>query len=141
MIDQVKIGGFLRNLRKEKGLSQEALAERFGVSSRSVSRWENGNTMPELGILVDMADFYEVDIREIIDGERKSETVEKETRETLHMVANYADTEKKLVVRRRCVVAIACTALTVFVLMIALAWICGQHVGADIGAFIYNIVH
>ena len=50
MIDQMKIGAFLRELRKKKELTQEQLAEKFGVSSRSVSRWENGNTMPELGI-------------------------------------------------------------------------------------------
>ena len=61
MIDQMKIGAFLRDLRKEKGLTQEELAEKFGVSSRSVSRWENGNTMPELGVLVELAEFYEVD--------------------------------------------------------------------------------
>ena len=79
MIDQMKIGAFLRDLRKEKGLTQEELAEKFGVSSRSVSRWENGNTMPELGILVELAEYYEVDIKEVIDGERKSEAMEKET--------------------------------------------------------------
>lgn len=42
MIDQVKIGNFLRKLRKEKGMTQEEIATKFGVSSRSVSRWENG---------------------------------------------------------------------------------------------------
>ena len=95
MIDQIKIGGFLRELRKEKELTQEQLAEKFGVSSRSVSRWENGNTMPELGILVELADFYEIDIKEIIDGERKSEIVEKEEKETLLKVAEYADKQKR----------------------------------------------
>ena len=104
MIDQVKIGGFLRELRKEKELTQEQLAEKFGVSSRSVSRWENGKTMPELGILVELAEFYEVDIKEIIDGERKSENMKKEEKETLRKVADYAEVEKKLVVRRRCIV-------------------------------------
>ena len=78
MIDQVKIGNFLKELRKENGKTQEEIAEMFGVSSRSVSRWENGNTMPDLGILVELADFYNVEIREIIDGERKSEIMEKE---------------------------------------------------------------
>ncbi|MFR5027468.1 MAG: helix-turn-helix domain-containing protein [Coprococcus sp.] len=77
MIDQVKIGNFLRKLRKEKGMTQEEIATKFGVSSRSVSRWENGNTMPDLAILVELADYYDVDIREIIDGERKSENMEK----------------------------------------------------------------
>mgnify|MGYP002514872131 CR=1 FL=1 len=56
----MKIGVFL------KGLTQEQLAEKFCVSSRSVSRWENGNTKPELSILVEVADYYEVDIKAII---------------------------------------------------------------------------
>ena len=104
MIDQIKIGGFLRELRKEKELTQEQLAEKFGVSSRSVSRWENGNTMPELGILVELADYYEVDIKEIIDGERKSEIMKTQEKETMQKVADYAEAEKKSVVKRKCIV-------------------------------------
>lgn len=42
-------------------LTQEQLAEHFCVSSRTVSRWENGNNMPDLDILIGLADFYEVD--------------------------------------------------------------------------------
>ena len=118
MIDQVKIGGFLRELRKEKELTQEQLAEQFGVSSRSVSRWENGNTMPELGILVDLAEFYEVDIKEIIDGDRKSESMKKEEKETLRKVADYAEVEKKLVVRRRCIVTFVGTLVCALFIMI-----------------------
>lgn len=94
MIDQVKIGSFLKDLRNEKDKTQEEIAGLFGVSSRSVSRWENGKTMPDLGILVELADYYGVDIREIIDGERKSETMEKETKESLHKIADYADKAK-----------------------------------------------
>ena len=118
MIDQVKIGGFLRELRKEKELTQEQLAEKFGVSSRSVSRWENGNTMPELGILVELAEFYEVDIKEIIDGERKSENMKKEEKEMLRKVADYAEVEKKLVVRRKCIVTFVGTLACVLFIMI-----------------------
>lgn len=118
MIDQIKIGSFLRELRKEKELTQEQLAEKFGVSSRSVSRWENGNTMPELGILVELADFYEVDIKEIIDGERKSESMEKEEKETLQKVIDYAEAEKKLVVKRRCIVTFVGTLMFTLSIMI-----------------------
>jgi len=118
MIDQIKIGGFLRELRKEKELTQEQLAEKFGVSSRSVSRWENGNTMPELGILVELADYYEVDIKEIIDGERKSESMKKEEKETLRKVADYAEVEKKLVVKRRCIVTFVGTLAFMLSIMI-----------------------
>ena len=118
MIDQMKIGAFLRELRKEKELTQEQLAEKFGVSSRSVSRWENGNTMPELGILVELADYYEVDIKEIIDGERKSEIMEKEEKETLRKVADYAEAEKKLVVKRKCIVTFVGTLILALSIMI-----------------------
>ena len=118
MIDQIKIGRFLKELRKEKELTQEQLAEKFGVSSRSVSRWENGNTMPELGILVELADYYEVDIKEIIDGERKSEIMKKEEKDTLRKVADYAEAEKKLVVKRRCIVTFVGTLVCALSIMV-----------------------
>ena len=92
-MNQVKIGEFLRELRKEKELTQEQLAEQFNISRRSVSRWETGSNMPDVGLLIEIADFFEVDIREIIDGQRKSENMDKE-KETLKKVAEYADTEK-----------------------------------------------
>lgn len=89
-MDQKKTGLFLKELRKEKSLTQEQLAEKFNISSRSVSRWETGTNLPDLSILVELADFYNVDIREIIDGERKNK-MNKETKETLNKVAEYAE--------------------------------------------------
>ena len=56
-MNQVKIGEFLRELRKEKGLTQEQLAEQFNISRRSVSRWETGSNMPDVGLLIEIADF------------------------------------------------------------------------------------
>lgn len=96
-MNQQKIGSFLKELRKERKLTQEQLAEQFQVSNRTVSRWENGNTMPDLSILVELADFYDVDIREIIDGERKSEIMNENLKETLVKVTEYTDlkTEEK----------------------------------------------
>lgn len=92
-MDQKKIGLFLKELRKERNLTQEQLAEKFNISSRSVSRWETGTNLPDLSILVELADFYDIDIREIIDGERKNE-MNKETKETLNKVAEYANQDK-----------------------------------------------
>lgn len=99
-MDQKKVGSFLRNLRKEKQLTQEQLAEQFGVTNRSVSRWETGSNMPDLSILVELADFYDVDIRDIIDGERKGEDMNKEEKERLQLVADYAETEKNTLLMR-----------------------------------------
>ena len=71
-MNQQKIGRFLKELRKEKNLTQEQLAEKLNISGRTVSRWETGNNMPDISLLVELAEFYDVSIAEIIDGERKS---------------------------------------------------------------------
>ena len=94
-MDQAKIGAFLKDLRKEKNLSQEELAEKFNVSSRSISRWENGNTVPDISIIIELADFYDIDIRELLNGERKSENMNEDLKETLTMVADYSNAEKE----------------------------------------------
>ncbi len=63
-MDAKKIGIFLRELRKEKGLTQEQLAEVLNVSGRTVSRWETGTNMPDLSVLIQIAEFYEVEVKE-----------------------------------------------------------------------------
>ena len=86
-MDQIKIGIFLKELRKEKKLTQEQLAEKLNVSGRTVSRWETGSNMPDIGMLVEMADFFDVSIPEIVSGERKSENMNQETRDTAIAIA------------------------------------------------------
>lgn len=112
-MDQKKAGLFLKELRKQKSLTQEQLAEIFNVSSRSVSRWETGTNLPDLSILVEIADFYDVDIREIIDGERKNE-MNKETKETLNKVAEYADQNKLQLKKRMAGISSAALILLIF---------------------------
>ncbi len=97
-MDQMKIGAYLKDLRKEKNLTQEQIAEKFGVSQRSVSRWENGYTMPDISILIELADYYDVDLREILNGERKANNMDADLKETLVMVADYTNEEKKKLV-------------------------------------------
>ncbi len=94
-MDQNKVGSFIKELRKVKNLTQEQLAEEFSVSRRTVSRWETGNNMPDLDILIEMSDFFEVDLREILDGERKHVKMNEELRETVMKVAEYSNEGKK----------------------------------------------
>lgn len=93
-MDQQKVGSFLKELRYEKGITQEQLAEEFQTTNRSVSRWENGKNMPDISLLVELADFYDVDIRELIDGERKREIMNEEPREVASKMADYADEQQ-----------------------------------------------
>ena len=99
-MNQIKIGQFLKELRKEKGLTQEQFAEKFYLSRRTVSRWENGNNMPDLDILLALAEFYAVDIREIMDGERKSGTMNTEQQEMFAKLTDYSKCKEQLLLRK-----------------------------------------
>lgn len=89
-MNQQKIGLLLKTLRKEKNLTQEALAETLNVSSRTVSRWETGSNMPDISLLVELSEFYQISIPEIIDGERKSEKMNQETKDIAVKMAEYS---------------------------------------------------
>ncbi|HAE15774.1 MAG: helix-turn-helix transcriptional regulator [Solobacterium sp.] len=99
-MDLMKIGTFLQELRKEKGLTQEQLAEQLGVARRTVSRWETGANMPDLDILVELSDLYAVDLREILNGEREREHMNEELKETVLQVADYSSEEKARLMQR-----------------------------------------
>lgn len=69
-MDQVKIGKFISSLRKEKGYTQEQLAEKLNISNKSISRWENGNTMPDLSLIPKLCEILGISINELLSGER-----------------------------------------------------------------------
>ena len=150
-MDQKNVGSFLRELRKEKQLTQEQLAERFGVTNRSVSRWETGSNMPDLSILVELADFYDVDIRDIIDGERKGEDVNNEEKERLQLVADYAENEKNiLLMRLRIISIVGMVSLVAGLVMLVLGgdnnlpvydYLVGSLIGIAIGALLVAVFY
>ena len=123
-MDQIKIGAFLKELRKEHELSQEQLAQRFNVSSRSVSRWENGNTMPDISIMIELADYYDIDIRDLLRGGRKSEKMEENLKETLVMVADYTEADKEKLLNKvyGCGLAMWIIAIVLMLLYFLSAW-------------------
>ena len=98
-MDQKKIGTFLKELRKEKGITQEQFAEHLGTSGRTISRWETGSNMPDISLLVEIAEFFDVSIPEIINGERKSENMNEEVKEVAETLSEYATAEKEKMIR------------------------------------------
>ena len=99
-MDVVKMGKVLQLLRKEKGLTQEQFAEQMNVARRTVSRWETGSNMPDLDVLLELSVFYAVDLREILNGERKSERMKEELKETVLGIAEYSNEEKSRLIRK-----------------------------------------
>ena len=128
-VDQMKIGNFLKELRKEKGITQAQLAEALNVSGRTVSRWETGSNMPDISILVDIADYYDISIPEIINGERKSEKMNEEERKIAETMSDYATTEKEKIFKEMKIQSI------MGVCALVLYWILNGT-----GAYMYNDV-
>lgn len=94
-MDLQKMGSFLKELRKNRGLTQEQLAEKMYVSNRTVSRWETGSNMPDIQILIKLAEFYDVELIEILNGERKSEIMNEEVKATSLKVSEYEQKMKE----------------------------------------------
>ncbi len=69
-MDQEKIGKFIAQCRKELNMTQEQLAEKLGISNKTVSRWENGNTFPDISILQDLCGALNISVNELLAGER-----------------------------------------------------------------------
>lgn len=69
------IGSRIAKLRKEKGLSQEKLAEKLGVSSQAVSKWENDASCPDISLLPELARVLEVTTDELLIGKKDTVTM------------------------------------------------------------------
>ena len=69
-MNQEKIGMFIAQERKNKNLTQEQLANKLGVTSKSISRWENGKTMPDISLFEPLCDQLNITINELLKGQR-----------------------------------------------------------------------
>jgi len=67
-MDQIAIGRFLKTCRKEKGLTQEALAEQLAVSPKTVSKWECGNGLPEVSLMLPLCRILGISVNELLSG-------------------------------------------------------------------------
>ena len=69
-MDQIKIGRFIASCRKDAGLTQAVLAEKLGISDRAVSKWENGKSMPDSGIMLELCELLKINVNELLSGEK-----------------------------------------------------------------------
>ena len=67
-MDNLKIGHFIQYLRKKQGLTQNELAEKLGISFQAVSKWENGDTLPDTGLLLPLSDILGVTVDTLLNG-------------------------------------------------------------------------
>ena len=69
-MDQVKIGKFIAQCRKEQKLTQAQLAEKLNITDRAVSKWETGKGMPDSSIMIELCDILGICVNELFSGEK-----------------------------------------------------------------------
>ncbi|BCJ93889.1 XRE family transcriptional regulator [Anaerocolumna cellulosilytica] len=67
-MDCSKVGALLLGLRKEKGMTQKQVADKMNISDKTISKWERGLGCPDISLLSELSNIFEIDIEEILDG-------------------------------------------------------------------------
>lgn len=118
-MDTVKTGLFLKELRKERGLTQEQLGEKVGVTNKTVSRWETGNYMPPVECLSILSDLYGVSINEIVSGKRlAAEELPDAAEDNLKNALELSEQSYKKTERRLTVSMAVSTLLAVWIILL-----------------------
>ncbi len=132
-VNQIKIGKFIASCRKEQGMTQVNLAEKLGITDRAVSKWENGKSMPDSGIMLELCELLKINVNELLLGEKIDvDNYEERTEENLQQILNRV--ERLLNENRTMKVVIT-------ILLIITAMLVTFEFGEDIGKFLYTILH
>ena len=97
-MDQVKIGRFIAEKRREQGLTQMRLAESLGITDRAVSKWETGKSLPDASIMLELCRLLKISVNDLLNGEvvsveKYNETMEKNL---LEMVKQKEEKDRQL---------------------------------------------
>ena len=115
-MDLGKIGKFIAFNRKNKGLTQEQLAEKLGVTNKTVSRWETGKYMPDLSLLKPLSEELEITLNELLSGEKlEKEKIIESTEKSLVNTIDYTNKEIK---KTKKTFTIILTAIIIFIAIV-----------------------
>ena len=96
-MDQVKIGKFISECRKECGMTQIQLAEKLGITDRAVSKWENGRSLPDSAIMLELCGLLNISVNELLNGEKIMEDFEKKSEQMLlEMAKQKEESDRKM---------------------------------------------
>ena len=125
-MDQVKIGRFVAECRKGKGLTQAKLAEALGITDRAVSKWETGKSMPDASLMLPLCEILGISVNELLSGERiEMENYSKIAEENLLALKRQQEEHVKLLLTLEYVIGFSCS-VTFIVLMFVAAYLVKQ---------------
>ncbi len=109
-MNQEKIGRFIAACRKENGFTQAALAEKLGITDRAISKWENGKSLPDPSIMLELCDLLHINVNELLTGERLDMENYKEMAEkNLEELARQEELNNKKLLALECVIGWTCS--------------------------------
>ena len=117
-MDQVKTGQFIKAMRKEKNLTQREIAERLNISEKTVSKWETGNGLPEVSLMLPLCELLEISVNELLSGERLDgkRYFEKAEQNIVSLIEEKTEAKKKLIIAVIVVVITLLAGLTIVLL-------------------------
>ena len=96
-MDQIKLGHFIAQKRKEIGLTQMQLAEKLDITDRAVSKWETGRSLPDSSIMLDLCSILKINVNDLLNGEVIMENYNEKTEQLLlEMTKQKEDSDKRL---------------------------------------------
>lgn len=97
-MNQIKIGKFIAECRKKNGLTQAQLAEKLNITDRAISKWENGKSMPDSSIMLDLCNELKISVNELLSGEviKMDNYNEKLEQNLIDMVKQKEESDKKM---------------------------------------------
>ena len=136
-MDQIKIGAFIAQKRKEKHLTQRLVADRLGITDRAVSKWETGRSLPDASVMLELCDMLGITVNELLTGEELSmETYnEKAEQNLLEAVRQKNAADKRLLTLE---IVIAVIALLFMFGLIAVASFVDLPVWARVGLIVFG---
>lgn len=98
-MEQVKIGKFIQEMRKAQSLTQRELAEKLNISDKTVSKWETGNGLPEVSLMLPLCEVLGISVNELLSGERLDEKqyFKKAEENIMDLLKEKAEAKKKIV--------------------------------------------
>jgi transcriptional regulator with XRE-family HTH domain len=134
-MDQIKIGRFIAQCRKDAGLTQMQLAERLGVTDRAVSKWENGRAMPDSSIMLELCEQLKITVNDLLSGEVVTmENYNKELENNLIDMVRLKEKNDRRLLRMEIVLGIIAVLPLLFTVIIVLAVPMEEWLGGLIAA-------
>lgn len=117
-MDQVKVGKFIKAMRKQNNLTQRELSEKLNVSDKTISKWETGNGLPEVSLMLPLCEILQISVNELLSGEKLDEKKYyiKAEENIMSLIKEKQESKKKIIISAVVVFIVMLSSITIIIL-------------------------